>query len=169
MLIFLIGMMGSGKTTLGRQLAQEMGYTFIDLDAYIEQRENKTIAAIFEQLGESAFREMERSALETIVQEYKSAVVATGGGTPCFLDNIIYLNQHGETIYLAVPPQELTRRLLTTNLNTRPLLVGKTEAELSDFVAKTLAHRVWFYQQAKHKIEGAAITVAQLQQRLNPY
>lgn len=169
MLIFLIGMMGSGKTTLGRRLAQELGYTFIDLDAFIEQREKRSIASVFAEHGENAFREMERAALEAVVQEYKSAVIATGGGAPCFLDNISYMNQHGDTLFLSVPPEELSRRLLSADLSTRPLLAGKTADEIISFITKTLAHRVWFYQQAKYKVEGSDITVAQLRQRLNPY
>ena len=169
MLIFLVGMMGSGKTTLGRQLAQQLGYTFVDLDTYIEQREKKSIASIFAEHGENAFREMERAALEAVVQEFENSVVATGGGAPCFLDNISYMNQHGETIFLAVPPEELSRRLMATDLNLRPLLAGKTEQEINSFITKTLAHRVWFYQQAKHKVEGSNISAAQLRQSLNPY
>ena len=160
-------MMGSGKTTLGRQLAQQLGYTFVDLDAYIEQREQKSIAAIFEALGEEGFRKKERAALEAVVQEYTSAVVATGGGAPCFFDNINYMNQHGTTIFLAVPATEISQRLLATNLSLRPLLADKSEAEINSFLGKTLAHRIQFYEQAKHKLEGHAITVEQITELLN--
>lgn len=169
MLIFLLGMMGSGKTTLGRQLAQQLGYTFVDLDEYIEQREQQTIAAIFGEQGEEAFRQKERAALEALVQEYTQAVVATGGGAPCFFDNISYMNQHGATIFLAVPTTEISRRLLATNLNLRPLLANKSEAEINLFLAKTLAYRNQFYEQAKYKLEGNAITVAHLAELLNHY
>ncbi|MBC5994865.1 shikimate kinase [Pontibacter cellulosilyticus] len=167
MLVFLVGMMGSGKSTLGRQLAQMLGYTFIDLDEYIEQREQKTIPAIFADQGENTFRQKERDALQAVVQEYADAVVATGGGTPCFFDNINFMNQQGKTVFLAVPPEAIVRRLTVTDLNTRPLLAGKSEAEITSFMVKTLAHRVWFYQQAKYTAEGAAITASQLAQLLN--
>lgn len=167
MIIFLLGMMGSGKTTLGRQLAQRLGYTFVDLDEFIEHREQKTIAAIFEEEGEAMFRQREREALEAVVHQYTNAVVATGGGAPCFFDNIHYMNQHGETVFLSVPVSEIYQRLLATNLSLRPLLANKTEAEINSFLAKTLAHRNQFYQQSKYKLEGNAITVAQITQLLN--
>ncbi|GAB3194144.1 shikimate kinase [Pontibacter aydingkolensis] len=167
MLIFLLGMMGSGKSTLGKQLAQQLGYTFVDLDDYIEQREQRTIAAIFEEQGETHFRELERAALQAVVQEYRQAVIATGGGTPCFFDNINYMNQHGETIFLAVPTREIARRLISTNLKIRPLLASKSSEEINLFLAKTLAHRIQFYEQAKYKMESSAISVDQLAQLLN--
>ncbi|MEJ8801255.1 shikimate kinase [Pontibacter sp. H249] len=167
MLIFLLGMMGSGKTTLGRQLAQQLSYTFVDLDEYIEQREQKSIAAIFEELGEETFRKKERAALEALVQKFPSAVVATGGGAPCFFDNIKYMNRHGLTVFLAVPVSEISHRLLATNLSLRPLLANKSEAEINLFLAKTLANRNQFYEQAKYKLEGSAITVAQIIELLN--
>lgn len=167
MLIFLLGMMGCGKTTLGRQLAQQLGCPFVDLDEYIVRREHKTIASIFEEQGEEAFRQKERAALEAVVQEYPQAVVATGGGAPCFYDNINFMNLHGETIFLAVSPAEISRRLLATNLSLRPLLANKSEAEINSFITKTLSQRIRFYEQSKYSIAGSDITAVQLSELFN--
>ncbi|WP_299826333.1 shikimate kinase [uncultured Pontibacter sp.] len=162
MLIFLLGMMGSGKSTLGRQLAQRLGYTFVDLDAWVEQQERKSIAAIFEEQGEEAFRRQERAALEAVVHQHNNAVVATGGGTPCFFDNINHMNSHGITVFLDTPPESITKRLMATNLELRPLLAGKNEGEINSYLRKTLAHRNQFYEQAKYKLKGDTITASQV-------
>lgn len=167
MLIFLIGMMGSGKTTLGRQLAEELGYTFLDLDACIEQQAGQSVTDIFAQQGQERFRELERQALEEVAAKYSAAVVATGGGTPCFFDNMAYMNRHGETVFLNTPISEITTRLLATNLATRPLLSGKSEAEIKAFLTQTFAQRQRFYSQAKHKTQSISITAAHLKQMLN--
>ena len=104
--IFLTGYMGSGKTTLGRALAAEMGIPFIDLDHYIEKRYCKTIAQLFAEKGEEGFREVERRMLHE-VGEFEDVIISTGGGTPCFFDNIEYMNAQGTTVYLDVPVERL--------------------------------------------------------------
>ncbi|WP_240676077.1 shikimate kinase [Botryobacter ruber] len=156
MRIFLIGMMGAGKTTLGVQLAQALDYPFVDMDAYIEQRESRTIAQLFEQEGAERFRELEREALEAVVQEYAQAVIATGGGMPCFHNNMAYINQHGKSVFLDVPETEIVRRLAASDLSVRPLLANKSEAELQAFVGNTLADRRKFYEQARYIFRGEA-------------
>lgn len=158
MLIFLLGMMGSGKTTLGKELAEKLGYTFLDLDAVIEQKENRTIAEIFATEGQEQFRLIEREALQSIISNYKQAIVATGGGAPCFFDNIALMNTAGETIFLDVPTEFLVQRLSVSDLSTRPLLAGKTESELISFLGKTLAERRQFYVQAKHIVAAPPYT-----------
>ncbi|MFD3001313.1 shikimate kinase [Pontibacter toksunensis] len=167
MLIFLIGMMGSGKTTLGRQLAERLSYTFVDLDEYLEKREGRTIAQLFEQEGQDRFRELEREALEAVVQEYEHAVISTGGGAPCFFDNMDYINRHGKSCFLDVPVEEITKRLMASDLQVRPLLAGKTEAEINSFLVKTLGLRKQFYKQASIILQGPAIGVEELQILLN--
>ncbi|MFD2246476.1 shikimate kinase [Pontibacter ruber] len=154
MRIFLVGMMGSGKTTLGRQLATQLGYTFVDLDEYIERREGKSIAQLFEQEGQEQFRLKERQALEAVVQEYDQAVIATGGGAPCFLDNMQFINRSGKSFFLDVPVEELVNRLLNSDLSVRPLLAGKSTEELNHFMTKTLSERLWFYRQAHYTLSG---------------
>lgn len=167
MLIFLIGMMGSGKTTLGRQLADRLSYAFVDLDEYLEKREGRSIAALFEQEGQERFRELEREALEAVVREYDQAVISTGGGAPCFFDNIGFINRHGISCFLDVPVEEISRRLLASDLLVRPLLAGKTEEEVKTFLVKILSLRKQFYDQASIQLRGPAIAVEQLQNLLN--
>ncbi|MDX5420890.1 MAG: shikimate kinase [Hymenobacteraceae bacterium] len=162
MLIFLIGMMGSGKTTLGKQLAERLGYPFVDLDVYIEQQAGKTIAELFEQEGQEAFRRRERKALEAVAQEYERGVVSTGGGAPCFFNNMDFINGQGVSIFLDVPVEELAGRLRASDLQMRPLLAGKTEAALKAFLVETLEHRRQFYERAKHTVKGAVIDIEHL-------
>lgn len=167
MRIFLIGMMGSGKTTLGRQLAERLGYTFVDLDEYLVQQQGQSIANIFERQGQEHFRRLERQALEEVVQKYANAVISTGGGAPCFFNNIGFINQNGTSIYLNVPIKQLTQRLLTQGLHERPLLVGKSPAELNSFLTETLSHRKQFYERATYTVAGANATTESLLRLLN--
>ncbi|MER2997221.1 shikimate kinase [Pontibacter populi] len=159
MLIFLLGMMGSGKTTLGKELAEKLGYTFLDLDAVIEQKENRTIAEIFAAEGQERFRALERETLQTIVTNYKQAIVATGGGTPCFFDNMALMNTSGETVFLDVSVKDIAQRLSQSDLSTRPLLAGKTQSELISFLGKTLSERRRFYEQARHIVASPPYTI----------
>jgi shikimate kinase len=166
--IFLIGMMGAGKTTLGRQLASRLGYTFLDLDDLIEQREGRSIAELFEQEGQERFREKEREALEAVVQQYMHVVVATGGGTPCFFDNIDFINRHGTSVFLDVPVEEITQRLSASDLSLRPLLAGKSLEEVNGFIAKILAERRAFYEQANHTLSGKNSNIERLETLVKP-
>ncbi|MFD2513097.1 shikimate kinase [Pontibacter locisalis] len=167
MRVFLTGMMGSGKTTLGGQLAKLLNYPFIDLDEYIEQRAQKTIPQIFADEGQDKFRLLERQALEELVQQHNKAVIATGGGAPCFFDNIDFLNSHGENIFLDVPVEEIFNRLLASDLALRPLLSGKSEEEVKSFLTKTLEGRIRFYERARYRVSGSNITAIHLQKLLN--
>ncbi|HPR30679.1 MAG TPA: shikimate kinase [Prolixibacteraceae bacterium] len=144
--IYLIGYMGSGKSTVGRKLARKLDLQFIDLDDYIEERNHKTIPELFAYLGEEGFREAERKALQE-VSRFENIVVATGGGTPCFFDNMDIIRSTGISVYLNGTPRILAERLMHSKTE-RPLIKGKTEEELTAFIHETLAKREKWYLQA---------------------
>lgn len=146
--IFLIGYMGAGKTTLGRAFARGMGLNFIDLDWYIEERFHKTVQQLFSERGEKGFRELERKMLHEVA-EFEDVVVSAGGGTPCFFDNMEYMNSCGDTVFLDVKPTVLFRRLKVAKQQ-RPLLANKSDEELMDFICEALQKRIPFYAKAKH-------------------
>lgn len=152
MRIFLTGYMGSGKSTIGRKVAALLGMNFIDLDKYIEERNFKTVPDIFSQKGESAFRLKERQALEEVAQ-FEEIVVGTGGGAPCFFDNMKLMNDAGITIYLAPDIETLSCRLLKSKTE-RPLIAGKSKEELFEFIKSALEKRSPFYEQSKIVIRG---------------
>ena len=150
--IFLIGYMGAGKTTLGKAFARAMGLTFIDLDWYIEERFHKTIRELFTERGQDAFRDLERRMLHE-VGEFEDVVISVGGGTPCFFDNVDYMNSVGETVFLDVDIRVLFRRLKIAK-HQRPLLDGKSDEELIQFIQEALQNRLPFYTRAKHTFNG---------------
>ena len=104
--MILIGFMGAGKTTVGKALGKALGVTFYDLDWYIETRMRKTVKQIFDEQGEEGFRKMEHNMLHEVA-EFENVVISCGGGTPCFYDNMDYLNQQGDTVYLKASPEVL--------------------------------------------------------------
>lgn len=146
MRIYLIGYMGSGKSTVGKQLAAELNLAFIDMDDYIEERNFKTIPSIFAEDGEPAFRKMEQRALLEL-SEFEDVVIATGGGAPCFFDNIDVIKRTGKSIYLKGSPRIIAERLRQSKID-RPLIKGKTYEELVAFIDKTLHQREKWYLQA---------------------
>ena len=146
--IILIGYMGSGKTTIGRALSKETGMMFYDLDWYIESRMRKTVPQIFAEKGEEAFRKMEYNMLHEVA-EFEDVVISCGGGTPCFFDNMEYMNAQAETIYLKASPDVICSHL-KMSLNERPLLRGKSDDEMLAFVRQQMAQREAFYSKAKH-------------------
>ena len=150
MRIYLIGYMGCGKSTLGRRLSEHLDLQFVDMDHYIEMRNHKTIPQIFEEEGEAEFRNKERKALEEL-SEFSDIVIATGGGAPCFFDNIDLMNNSGKTIYINIKPSILADRLLKSKTE-RPLIKGKSKDELVAFIDETLKKRNHFYKQAKFEI-----------------
>ena len=150
--IFLIGYMGAGKTTLGKAFARAMGLTFVDLDWYIEERYHKTVSQIFAERGEDGFRELEKRMLHE-ASDFENVVISVGGGTPCFFDNMDYMNQVGETVFLDVDNKVLFRRLKVAKQQ-RPLLANKTDEELMAFIQEALEKRLPHYTKAKHVFNG---------------
>lgn len=145
--IFLTGYMGAGKTTLGRDLSDFLGLSFIDLDVFIEERFHKTIRQIFAERGEEAFRELERRMLHEVA-EFEDIIVSTGGGTPCFFDNMSFMNACGQTVYLRISIDELAARLEMAR-QTRPVLQNRTGEALKAFIRESLESRLPFYEQAR--------------------
>lgn len=149
--IILIGYMGAGKTTVGKQLADDLGLMFYDLDWYITSRMHRTVAQIFEESGEEGFRKMEHNMLHEVA-EFENVVLSCGGGTPCFFDNMDYLNRQGETVYLKATPEVLYAHL-KMGKTVRPLLLNKTPEEVEAFVKEQLAQREPYYLKAKHVLD----------------
>ena len=145
--------MASGKTTIGKLLAARLGYAFFDMDKCIEAKKCKTVAQIFSEEGEEAFREMERKCLHELA-EFENVVISTGGGVPCFFDNMQYMNERGTTVYLKWNVKDLIERLTLDKVNRRPLVAQLTGAELEAFVANGLIERESTYFQAKTIVSG---------------
>lgn len=146
--IFLIGYMGSGKSTLGYALSKATGLTFIDLDTYIENRYHKSVSGIFAERGEEGFRLIERAMLAE-VSSFEDVIVACGGGTPCFFDNAEVMNSAGTTVLLETSIDSLHRRLKHGKTK-RPLIAGMTDEELRDHIAAALEKRRPFYSKSQH-------------------
>ena len=136
--ILIIGYMGAGKTTVGKALAKALGLDFYDLDWYIESRMRKTVPQLFAERGESGFRDIEHRLLHEVA-EFENVVLSCGGGTPCFFDNMEYLNQQGETVYLDATPEVLFKHL-KMGKTVRPLLKDKTPEETVAFIQKRGVH-----------------------------
>jgi shikimate kinase len=162
MKIFLIGLPGSGKTTLGKQLAERLNTRFVDLDTEIEKSEGDSIALIFRRFGEDHFRKAESNELQKWVNVNEDFVMATGGGAPCFFDNMATMNQAGTTIFLDVPAKEIAKRISGQSAN-RPLLLNLSFEELKDKIEFLRSQRKPFYRKAKHTCKGATITLADLE------
>ncbi len=170
--IIIVGYMGSGKTTVGKALSKETGVPFYDLDWYIESRMHKTVKQIFDEVGEEGFRRIERSMLHEVA-EFENVIISCGGGTPCFFDNMDYINQQGETVYLKCTPKVLHSHL-KMGKTVRPLLLNKTSDEVDAFIKEQLERREPFYKKAKHtldvslmdNLEQIKVTVERLKQLL---
>ncbi|WP_221657191.1 shikimate kinase [Bacteroides salyersiae] len=146
--IFLIGYMGAGKTTLGKAFARKLNLPFVDLDWYMEERFHKTVGELFVERGEAGFRELEKNMLHE-VGAFEDVVISTGGGAPCFFDNMDFMNRNGKTVFLNVHPDVLFRRLRVAKQQ-RPILQGKQDDELKEFIIRALEKRTPFYSQAQY-------------------
>jgi shikimate kinase len=167
--VYIIGFMGSGKTTTGMKLAGLLGWPFTDLDRSIEEHTGLTIPQIFARHGESWFREVEAEVLLSF-RPLTEIVISTGGGTPCHGDNMDFMLETGLTIYLKLTPEQLKSRLSGTN-GERPLLKDLGDAGLLDFIEKKLAVREKWYNRAELKFSGfetnTRLIYSQVRSRLN--
>ncbi len=162
--IFLIGFMGSGKSTLGSKLARRLGYQFMDMDHLIEETAEMSIPEIFNEPGEEVFRKWEHDILVELCSHEK-LVIATGGGAPCHSKLMDIMNAHGSTIYIQLSPEALKDRLIKSRTE-RPLIKDKSEAELLDYITGLLGKRELFYSQAKYIVKGINLQAEALAQLL---
>lgn len=167
MKIFLIGMMGSGKSYWSRALAKKLKTGGYDLDFLIESHEEKTISEIFEEEGEDYFRKSEAKILRWF-GEKKAFVLATGGGTPCFAENMDWMNKQGITIWIDEPIETLIQRLLPEKEH-RPLIRDLSEPALAVFLSDKLKERETFYSQAQHRLTGKEINDASFKKIIQQY
>ncbi len=159
--IYLVGLPGSGKSTLGKALADLLGCGFVDLDRYLEEHESQSITSIFNENGETRFRELESHYLRQLAQEEEAKIVATGGGTPCFHNNMDFMNEEGTTIYLDVSIEVLVNRVRLESAG-RPLLAGKSEKQLLLTLQDHLTKRKPYYCRATLSMSGEDLQTEQL-------
>jgi shikimate kinase len=162
--VYLIGFMGSGKSTAGKKLAGKLGWDFIDLDAEIEKNEGRPVRRIFSEKGEDYFRELESKTLRNL-QTLKDSVISSGGGTPCFLNNLEFMKQTGKVVYLKMKPSQLKKRL-EQGIEERPLLKEKSGDELVKYITKILAEREKFYLDADLIVDGMSLDINDLCKKL---
>lgn len=148
MKIYLLGFMGAGKSYIGKRLAKRLNYTFCDLDDLIEQQNNASINEIFTNQGEKSFRQLERTALQSTARMHDT-IIACGGGTPCFFDNIKVINQLGKSIFIDVSPQQIVKNL-KGETDKRPLVNTLSVEKLLPFVQQKLQQRLPYYRQASY-------------------
>lgn len=166
--IFLIGYMGSGKSTLGYALSKATGLTFIDLDTYIENRYRKSVRDIFAERGEDGFRKIEKSMLAEVCN-FEDVIVACGGGTPCFFDNMDVMNSHGTTVLLDTSIDTLHRRLCHGKAK-RPLIASLSDDELKTFIDTALNQRKPHYCRAKHSFHSDQLDdIRQIHRSVNEF
>ena len=163
MKVFLIGFMGCGKSTKAKQLANRLGCDVIDLDAIIVAQEGKSIADYFAENGEAAFRKLEQETLKNYPYP-ETSVIATGGGLPCFFDNMDWMNANGKTVYLKMTPPQLVSRL--HNREKRPLLKGMDDEQLLAFIETKLTERNAFYNQAQVVVNAFDLDAEELMNAL---
>jgi shikimate kinase len=166
-LVYMIGFMGSGKSTAGKRLAFALGWKFIDLDRKIEELAGKTIPQIFAQNGEDHFRSFESDVLRSTGQ-LSETVISTGGGTPCHGDNMDFMLDTGLTIYLKMAPSQLTHRLLNST-GERPLLKNVPDDKLIFFIEEKLAFREKWYKRANIIIDGIDLDINNLCSKIRAY
>lgn len=158
--IYLIGFMAAGKTTVGRNLATELGYRFLDLDDFFEERYKIDIHTFFGKYGEKLFRSLEHERLMKTF-DMKDVVVATGGGTPCYLNSMEEINKNGISVYLEMTPQAIVSRLADA-ARKRPLVEGKSGEELIRYIQEKMEERIPYYKGAQLILEGLDVNILEL-------
>ena len=152
--VVLVGLPGSGKSTFGVQLARQLDLPFYDLDHLIESAYQMKISEIFSHFGEGKFREWETETLKEILAKSESYVLSSGGGCPCFNDNMDLINEQATSVYLDVPLEEISARLRASKANVRPMFKDMDQGEITLKLKSLLADRDYFYSQAKIKLSG---------------
>lgn len=165
--IFLVGFMGSGKTTWGRKIANAMDLPFVDLDHEIVAQIGMSIPNYFEKFGEESFRKLESDFLKK--QQDRKAIISTGGGTPCYFDNMDWIIENGVALYLYHTPKSLWSRLSQSDVSKRPVLKGLTGEELLLFIESKLAERSGFYEKAQIKFEQIHTPIEEIIELINNY
>jgi len=165
MIIFLIGFMGSGKTTVGKKLANRLQYAFVDMDQFIQEKEGRTIEELFEKEGEDFFRTLESKYLRSLPAGPAGLVVATGGGLPCHDENMRYMIENGLTVYLQLNPGQLYHRLKHAKYK-RPLLKDKNEEEVMRYIKQKLEERAPYYNQAQLTYDASNLKIPELIERI---
>lgn len=165
--IFLIGFMGSGKTTWGKKLANRLQKQFVDLDQLIVQQVGMSIPEYFERYGEEQFRIVESKILKE--QLNPDTIISTGGGSPCYFDNMDWINSHGLSVYLSLSPKALFTRLQQSNIANRPALKGLQGEALLAFIEEKLAARAPFYNQAQLRVDQMNATIDSIIQQIENY
>ncbi len=161
MKIFLIGFMGSGKTHWGKLLAEKLRLPFFDLDTVITEKENKTISEIFADKGEEYFRYKEKEVLEQVTKENENFILSSGGGTPCFFNNISFMKKNGRVVWLNTSVDILKQRLLKERM-TRPLIRNIGEDQLKSYIIRKLGERKMYYEQADVMVNEESILLQPL-------
>jgi len=161
MRIFLIGFMGSGKTHWGKILSRATGMPYFDLDEVIVASEKKTIQQLFHDHGEEYFRIKEQEVLEALAEDHDNVIISTGGGTPCFFNNIDFMKQQGQVVWLNTSVDILLERLLKQK-HSRPLIKNISDSELKSFIIKKLQDRKMYYEQAHVMLHEEMITTESL-------
>lgn len=168
-LIFLVGYMGCGKSTLGRRLARRLGVPFVDTDSRVEEREGASVSDLFRYEGEQRFRKIEREVLDAAIAGNDSAVISTGGGLPVWGDNMARMNAAGCTVYLRRSAENIAGRLSPYGRRKRPRLQGLNDEELVAFMTRDMASREPFYSRAKLILACDSLPDDELVERIVAY